>query len=140
MSFSMFTHLCLNSKDVQTILSLSYLVWFSFQLTSLLLCRSLDCLVNLADVDNGSHGTVVRYFTTAYTLRVIKPMACQQPVNQYNGLIHLFILVPSSCANKVHAANCVLLLPFIHQEVLSGPYQQAMMPRDWKVAIGLELH
>jgi len=55
----MFTQRHENSKDVQSILLLSYLVWFSFQMTSLLLCRNLDCLVNLADVDDGSHSTVV---------------------------------------------------------------------------------
>jgi len=35
-------------------------------------------LVNLTNVNNGSHGAVVRYFTTTNALGVIKSVACQQ--------------------------------------------------------------
>jgi len=42
---------------------------------------ALYFLVNLSNVNNGRHGTVVRYFATSNALCVIKPVACCQSSN-----------------------------------------------------------
>jgi len=62
-------------------LSNTYLVGFSFQHVAPLSWLTLDSFVNLANVNNGSHGAVVGYFTAAQTLRVIKSVACHQSTN-----------------------------------------------------------
>ena len=64
----------------------AHLVRFSIHKTALRAWLTLYCLVNLANVNNGSHGAVVRYFTTTYTLRVIKPMACNLKTNTIQAI------------------------------------------------------
>jgi len=54
-----------------------YLMGLGLHQVGLLPRLTLYRLVYLANVNNGSHGAVVRYFTTTYTLCVIKSMTCQ---------------------------------------------------------------
>ena len=50
---------------------------------------TLYCLVNLSNVNNGCHGTVVWYFTTPNALRVVKPVTCV--INQTETMHLIYI-------------------------------------------------